>query len=121
VRAEALLLLSLVAWAGARRGAEGQQDFDAAFHAGAKELNLEDASPISRDLLKLDAAGTALEKLRDLAPLAKAILVKGLFAAVTADGSIRVIEAELMRMVGAALDCPLPPLLDNLDPASLTT
>jgi len=37
------------------------------------------------------------------------------------DGSIRLIEAELMRMVGAALDCPLPPLLDNLDPASLTT
>ena len=120
VRPEALLLLSLVAWAGARRGAEGQQDFDAAFRAGAKELELEDASPISWDALKLDAAGAALEKLRDLAPLAKAVLVKGLFAAVTADGTIRVIEAELMRMVGAVLDCPLPPLLESVDPETLS-
>ena len=41
----------------------------------------------------------------------KAVLVKGLFAAVTADGTIRVGEAGLMRLVGAVLDCPLPPLL----------
>jgi hypothetical protein len=57
--------------------------------------------------------------LRSLAPLAKAVLVKGLFAAATADGTIRVIEAELMGMVGAVLDCPLPPLLDDLDPSAL--
>jgi hypothetical protein len=42
-----------------------------------------------------------------------------LFAAVTVDGTIRVIEAELMRLIGAVLDCPLPPLLDSLDPATL--
>ena len=40
----------------------------------------------------------------------KARLVKGLFAAITADGVIRPIEAALMRMVGGVLDCPLPPL-----------
>ena len=40
-------------------------------------------------------------------------------AAVTHDGSIRVMEAELMRMVGAVLDCPLPPLLETVDPATL--
>ena len=49
----------------------------------------------------------------------KAILVKGLFAAVSADGTIRVVEAELMRLVGAVLDCPLPPLLESIDPATL--
>ena len=49
----------------------------------------------------------------------KAILVKGLFAAVSADGAIRVMEAELMRLVGAVLDCPLPPLLESVDPATL--
>jgi hypothetical protein len=38
------------------------------------------------------------------------LLVKGLFAAVTHDGTIRVSEAGLMRLVGAVLDCPLPPL-----------
>jgi hypothetical protein len=47
------------------------------------------------------------------------MLVKGLFAAVTLDGTIRLAEAELMRLVGAVLDCPLPPLLESLDPATL--
>ena len=41
------------------------------------------------------------------------------FAVVTNDGTIRVMEAELMRMVGAVLDCPLPPLLETVDPATL--
>jgi hypothetical protein len=44
----------------------------------------------------------------------KAVLVKALFAAATADGTIRVAEAELLRLVGAVLDCPVPPLLDSL-------
>jgi hypothetical protein len=45
--------------------------------------------------------------------------VKGLFAAVTHDGTIRVAEAGLMRLVGAVLDCPLPPLLNEIDPGKL--
>ena len=119
LRPEALLLLSLVAWAGCRPGPEGERDFEAAFRAGAKEMNLDAAQPVARDAMKLEGAGAALRKLRDLAPLAKAPVVKGLFAAVCADGTIRVIEAELMRMVGAVLDCPLPPGLENLDPEKL--
>jgi Zn-dependent protease with chaperone function/uncharacterized tellurite resistance protein B-like protein len=118
-RAEIVLLLSLVAYAGCRRGPEGERHFAAAFRAGTTEMGWVDASPVSRDAIQLDAVGAALENLRGLAPLAKAVLVKGLFAAATADGTIRVIEAELMRMVGAVLDCPLPPLLDNLDPAAM--
>ena len=118
-RAEIVLLLSLVAYAGCRPGAEGERHFAAAFRAGASEMGLGDASPPSRDAIQLDAVGAALENLRGLAPLPKAVLVKGLFAAATADGMIRVIEAELMRMVGAVLDCPLPPLLDHLDPAAM--
>ena len=118
-RAEIVLLLSLVAYAGCQRGAEGERHFAAAFRAGATEMGLGDAAPVSRDAIKLDAVGAALENLRALAPRPTAVLVKGLFAAATADGTIRVIEAELMRMVGAVLDCPLPPLLDNLDPAAM--
>jgi hypothetical protein len=45
--------------------------------------------------------------------------MKGLFAAATVDGTIRLAEAELLRLVGAVLACPLPPLLDALDPATL--
>ena len=118
-RAEIVLVLSLIAYAGCRAGPEGEQEFAAAFRAGATEMGLADASPINREALPLGAAGAALDRLRGLAPLPKAVLVKGLFAAVTADGTIRVIEAELMRVVGAVIDCPLPPLLDNVDPAAL--
>jgi len=118
-RADIGLLLSLVAYAGRRPGPEADRESAAAFRAGATEMGLEDAAPVSRRATQLDAVGAALENLRALAPSAKAVLVKGLFAAVTADGTIRIIEAELMRMVGAVLDCPLPPLLDDLDPAAM--
>jgi Zn-dependent protease with chaperone function len=120
VSAEATFLLSLVVHAGCHRGPNADRDAAAAFQAGAKEMGLTGATLLDRRALALDQAGDVLDKLRDLAPLPKAVLVKGLFAAVSADGSIRIIEAALMRTVGAVLDCPLPPLLEDLDPATLS-
>ena len=118
-RPEVLFLLSLVAHAGCHRGPHADEEFNTAFGAGAKEMGLEHALPLARGALGMDAAGDVLASLRELAPLPKAVLVKGLFATVTADGKIRVIEAALMRMMGAVLDCPLPPMLEDLDPAAL--
>jgi len=77
------------------------------------------AEAAAESALRLEIAAAALDRLKSLAPMQKAILVKGLFAAVSADGTIRVMEAELMRLVGAVLDCPLPPLLESVDPATL--
>jgi hypothetical protein len=119
VRDEALALLSLIAYAGQRPGQEAETGFAAAFGAGAKEMALPGAAAVARDALKFEGIAAALGKLKSLSPLAKPALVKGLFAAVSVDGTIRIMEAELMRLVGAAVDCPLPPLLENLDPASL--
>ena len=82
-------------------------------------MDLEELKLLDRKEIALDDARTVLDKLRDLAPLPKAILMRGLFATVTADGTIRIIEAALMRMMGAVLDCPLPPLLEDLDPQAL--
>ena len=82
-------------------------------------MGLVGLKPADRGAFKLETAREALEKLKGLAPLAKPALVKGLFAAVSADGTIRIMEAELMRLVGATLDCPLPPLFEHLDPATL--
>jgi hypothetical protein len=115
----ALVLLSLVAHAGTRQDATGERGaaLQAAMRAGTAELGFADAAPASS--LTLEAAGEALQQLKNLAPMQKALLVKGLFATITADGTIRVIEAELMRLVGAVLDCPLPPLLESVDPATL--
>jgi Zn-dependent protease with chaperone function len=120
LREQAGLLLLLIAHAGTRADAAGerQAEVQAALAAGVKEMEFPEA-PAARDALTLDAVAGALEALKELAPLQKALLVKGLFAAVTADGAIRVAEAELMRLAGAVLDCPLPPLIENLDPATL--
>ena len=77
------------------------------------------AQLIPKSEFSLDAAGAALANLMSVAPLAKAILVKALFAVVSADGTIRLMEAELMRLIGAVLECPLPPLIEEMDPATL--
>ena len=116
---DAVVVLSLVVHAGTRRDATGPraEALQAAMRAGTGEMGLAEAPPAAT--LTLEHASAALESLRHLAPMQKAILVKGLFAAVIADGTVRVVEAELMRLVGAVLDCPLPPLLENVDPATL--
>jgi hypothetical protein len=119
MQAEATLVLSLVAHAGTRADASGARN-DAlrlAMTAGSAEMGIPEQPAAAQ--LSLTAAASALEALQRLAPLEKARLIKGLFAATTADGTIRVGEAELMRMVGAVLDCPLPPMLDEIDPAAL--
>jgi Zn-dependent protease with chaperone function len=119
LQAEAVIVLSLIAYAGIRQDATGQraEALAAAMRAGTKEMGLPEAPAATG--LRLEIAAAALEALKSLAPMQKAILVKGLFAAVSADGTIRVMEAELMRLVGAVLDCPLPPLLETIDPATL--
>jgi hypothetical protein len=114
---EAATLLALVAHSGARaEPAESRaRALQAALEAGAAVTGTPPVAPE----LTLETARNALEALRRLQPREKEKLVEGLFAAVTHDGTIRVAEAELMRVVGAVLDCPLPPLLDALDPATL--
>lgn len=119
LQAEAALVLSIVAHAGTRPDATGARSeaLRLAMVAGAATMGIPEQQAAGQ--LSFSAAASALEALRRLAPLEKARLVMGLFAAVTADGTIRVTEAELMRMVGAVLDCPLPPMLDEIDPAAL--
>ena len=119
LKVEAATVLALVAHAGTRPDAKGAREeaLRAAIQAGSQTLGIPADIAVS---LNLEAANGALEALRGLAPMQKGVLVKGLFAAVTLDGTIRVAEAGLMRLVGAMLDCPLPPLFDSLDPASLS-
>ena len=108
LQAEIVVLLSLLAHAGT------QGEAQPAFGAGASRLGLRDAALLSREALSFETAAAALERLRGLAPRAKAELVSALFATLTWDRKVRLAEAELMRMVGAALDCPVPPLFDVL-------
>ncbi|MDH3318662.1 MAG: M48 family metallopeptidase [Betaproteobacteria bacterium] len=104
LRDESLALLSLIAHV-------GHADTAAAFNAGIAELGLHEAALLPRQAITPEAAGAALDRLRGLAPLAKALLVKAMFAVAAFDGTIRLGEAELLRVTGAVLDCPLPPLV----------
>ncbi len=119
VRDDALRVLRLVIYAGQTAPAGVGSGIAEAFAKGAAEMGLKDAGAPERKSLSLEEVRRALENLKDLAPLGKAVLIKGLFAAATADGKIRIAEAEVLRLVGAVLDCPLPPLLESLDPAAL--
>jgi hypothetical protein len=101
-------LLSLLAHAGTPDEAQR------AFRAGISQLGMPQAELLGRESLSLQIAGDALGRLRALAPLAKAELVGALFATVSSDRKVRVSEAELMRLVGAALDYPVPPLFEDL-------
>ncbi|HJV11747.1 MAG TPA: M48 family metallopeptidase, partial [Burkholderiales bacterium] len=119
LKQETAVAIALVAHAGTRIDAAGPRAaaLKRAMSAGADAVGL--ATLPQHEALSLEQAASALAALKSLAPFEKARLIKGLFAAVTADGVIRVGEAELMRLVGAVLDCPLPPLLDEIDPAAL--
>jgi uncharacterized tellurite resistance protein B-like protein len=57
---------------------------------------------------------TSLYELKLLAPLKKPALIKACLEIVMADGTITVTEGELMRAICAALDTPLPPLLEDV-------
>ena len=90
-----------------------------AFAKGAAVLKLGWQAPIARDALNAANIGQALERLRHLTPFAKPGLLKACFEAVAADGVLRLAEAELVRMVAATLDCPVPPVLAAQDPQAL--
>ncbi|HUP91284.1 MAG TPA: M48 family metallopeptidase [Solimonas sp.] len=58
------------------------------------------------------ALDRALDVLDQLAPPGKELLVEGLVTTLSHDGRITVAEAELLRVVCAALHCPLPARLE---------
>ena len=85
---------------------------ESAFAAGAAQLNLLHGKlffvPAEQcDFAKLD---TALDKLAIASPAIKQRTLVAAAHVVSADGQVLVTEAELLRAIAAALDCPIPPL-----------
>ncbi|MBM3876915.1 MAG: M48 family metallopeptidase [Verrucomicrobia bacterium] len=107
-RRECMVLLSCLA----RQGHRGDPTMAAAaYRAGWRELLLSNPSdePLPQDECKLDALGSALDALGAAAfPMKKRILT-ACVAVISADGSVRVEEAELLRAISNSLDCPVPP------------
>jgi Zn-dependent protease with chaperone function len=82
----------------------------AAFRAGWRELLLPKGpdGPLEQSACRLDALELALDRLSLLSfPFKKRVLT-ACVAAISADGEVRVEEAELLRAVSDTLDCPVP-------------
>ena len=100
---EAALVLSLVAVVRLPKRPEH------AFNAGALLLPDANVQFVGADAIKLDDVSAALDRLNQLAPLAKPQLIKAATAAAFVDSETNWRAASTLRMICAALDAPLPP------------
>ena len=80
-----------------------------AFNAGALLLPESNVEFVSAEAIKLDDVSAALDRLNQLAPLAKPQLIKAATAAAFVDSETNWRAASALRMICAALDAPLPP------------
>ncbi len=112
VAQDAHVILSLIAHAS--RG-----DTEAAHAKGKAVLGVELPGALPAAELTAARLETALERLRHLQPFQKPRVLKACVETAAADGRFRLAEAELVRAVAATLDCPLPPVIGALDPATL--
>jgi Zn-dependent protease with chaperone function len=109
---DAHAVLSLIAHA-------SQGDTAAAHAKGRAILGVDLPAPLAVAELSVPRLAEALERLRHLQPFQKPRVLKACVETAAADGQFRLAEMELVRAVAATLDCPLPPVIGALDPATL--
>jgi Zn-dependent protease with chaperone function len=109
VTAEIASLFAVMAQAGHPQPAEAQRAYLAGMERVLPRTNTAYVAP-AQGALALDAAW---ERLDELEPPGKELLIEGLVAAISHDNHVAVAEAELLRVVCAALHCPLPPMLES--------
>ncbi|MCA3219042.1 MAG: M48 family metallopeptidase [Burkholderiales bacterium] len=80
-----------------------------AFSAGVQTLPELPLQLVEREQLSLDGIARALERLNQLAPLAKPGFIRACTAAAFVDGHTNWKAASCVRSICAALDAPLPP------------
>jgi Zn-dependent protease with chaperone function len=104
---DCVTLLSALAYAGQDEPAQ----IKAAFRQGAAQLNAPALALASPDDCSLAMVDAALDRMNQGAPPVKKILLNACAETVAADGVIQENEAELLRAIADALDCPIPPML----------
>lgn len=109
---DAALVLALLAHAGAG-------DTDAAYRRGTEKLAMRRTAVKPLAEIAFPAVAASLERLRKLAPFVKRAFLEACVETVSADGRVALAEAELLRAIATTLDCPIPPLLDAVDPTTL--
>ncbi|MGN6644372.1 MAG: M48 family metallopeptidase [Verrucomicrobiota bacterium] len=106
------VLLSALAHVGADDPAQAQ----VAFQQGAGPLSYYAQTPlqlITADACELPQVDGVLERLNQAVPQIKKNVLQACARTVAADGVIQEMEAELLRGIADALDCPIPPLVQS--------
>ena len=107
VAPEIAIVLSCIAWETADSPAQAVH----AIEQGIAFLPGMPLSLISRELCSLASLDTSLEKLDRLVPLQKKQVLSACVSVATTDGLITINEAEYIRVIADALECPIPPLI----------
>lgn len=104
---ECQLVLSIVAHSGHRDKSRAQVAFDEAFAS----LGIGSRFFLDENTIQLPDLDMALDRLSNLKPLQKPLLLKALATSITHDEQVTAAETELFRAIADSLDCPVPPLL----------
>jgi Zn-dependent protease with chaperone function len=109
LRDEVGFILSAVAWSGTGDAAAAADAFD----AGAASLRpqLQGLALHDREAMKLPRVEQALQRLRDSAHGVRRRVLEACAMTVAHDGAVQTREAELLRAIAEAIDCPMPPAL----------
>jgi len=107
LRSAAVKLLSCLAY----WGAEGLAAAQKAFSAGMGELGGSVPQMFPMDRYGVQALDEALAQLNGASPALKRTILAACTACIGSDGKVTIEEAELLRAVGDALGCPIPPFL----------
>jgi len=102
------VLLSILAYSEHKN----QQDIENAFSAGNEQLEEVDLQLLPKTKINLAVLNEAIDTLNLLKPLVKPQVLKACAACIASDKRISAGERELLRAFSAALDCPMPPLLE---------
>ncbi|MGB5415355.1 MAG: hypothetical protein WBN01_11990, partial [Polyangiales bacterium] len=99
----------------ARVGSRTDEEAERAFRHGAQTLQLGDAagSIVAESECTLATVDRALSRYDAASPALKQGLMLACAATVMADDKITDREAELIRAIGDALDCPVPPFVQS--------
>jgi Zn-dependent protease with chaperone function len=110
---EASVLLSALAHVG-QEEAPGEA---ATFQRGAAFLDAADGAVqlLAGEARSLACVDAALDRLAQAAPSVKRNVLLACAQTVAADGQIHCREAELLRAIADALDCPIPPFVEALE------
>ncbi|WP_439344738.1 M48 family metallopeptidase [Vacuolonema iberomarrocanum] len=107
---DCLVLLSALAQVG-HSDKDGQ---DYAFRSGIYRLPGAGSRELPKGVMPMNlaAVGNSLKRLGKTAPKLKQIAIDACAHTVLLDNNVTIQEAELLRVVVIALDCPIPPFLD---------